>query len=234
MNNQVPLKKRRLAVFCIGVSACACALAAVGALLMPQRAAALIFTVVVCAASAIGAAVFEHSRVSPLRISLTSVMTALSVVGRVAFYAVPFFKPVSAAVILCGMWLGPVSGMVCGALSALLSGVFFGYGIWLPFQMTAWGLIGLLAGLMSAPLKKSRTLLSAYGVMAAVFFSAFMDVFTVLEFAGGFSITAYSAAILTAVPITLIYAASNVIFLLALARPVGRRLDRIEQKYGKI
>ena len=61
-----------------------------------------------------------------------------------------------------------------------------------------------------------------------------MDVFTVLEFGGGFSLTLYSAALLSAAPVTLVYAVSNIIFLLAFARPVGKRLERTEQKFGKV
>ena len=151
----------RCAIFCTCTAATAIFLCIAGVLVAPKRAEAFVFSVAVCACVLICAAVFEASRVSTLRISLTAVMTALSVLGRVAFYAVPFFKPVSAAVILCGMWLGPISGAVCGALSALLSGVFFGFGIWLPFQIVAWGAIGLFAGLLASPMKKSRTLTCA-------------------------------------------------------------------------
>lgn len=230
----LPRSRKGFAVFCICTVFSAVAIALIGSFLMPRRAAALCFTVAVCACAVLGSGIFERSRISTLNISLTAVMTALSVVGRVAFYAVPFFKPVSAAVILCGIWLGPVSGMICGALSALLSGVFFGYGIWLPFQMAAWGLIGLFAGILSSPLKKSRILTVLFGIASALFFSAFMDVFTVLELGGGFNLAAYGTALIAATPVTLIYAVSNVIFLLVFIAPVGRRLERVERKYGKI
>ncbi|MBQ8387637.1 MAG: ECF transporter S component [Clostridia bacterium] len=225
--------KKKYILFSICTVAVAAAISLLGAMLFPDRAAALILTVWVCALTCIGAVAFEVSRISVLRISLTAAMTALSVVGRVVFYAVPFFKPVSAAVILCGIWLGPVPGMVCGALSALLSGVFFGYGLWLPFQILAWGVIGLIAGLLAKTLKKSRLLLCTYGIFAAVFFSAFMDVFTVLEF-GRFSAEMYVAAVIAALPVTVIYAASNLIFLLVLTPTVGRRMRRVEASFGGI
>ena len=83
---------------------------------------------------------------------ILAVMTALSVLGRFAFAAIPHFKPVSAIVIITGMYLGAQSGFLCGALSAVLSNILFGQGPWTPFQMLAWGLIGLFAALLGGAL----------------------------------------------------------------------------------
>lgn len=87
---------------------------------------------------------------------ILAVMTALSVLGRFAFAAIPHFKPVSAIVIITGMYLGAQSGFLCGALSAVLSNILFGQGPWTPFQMLAWGLIGLFAALLGGILKKKQ------------------------------------------------------------------------------
>ncbi len=202
-------------------------LSLIGTAVFPSRAASLVFTVAVCTLLVIGAAAFEGSKMPIVKISLISAMTALSVCGRVIFYPVAFFKPVSAIVIICGVCLGPVAGMICGGMSALVSGVFFGYGIWLPFQIFAWGLIGLLAGCLRRPMKKSMTLLCIFGAVSGVIFSAVMDIFTVLNFGEGFSAEMYLAAIISALPITAVYAVSNVIFLLALARPIEKKLARV-------
>lgn len=88
---------------------------------------------------------------------ILAVMTALSVLGRFAFAAIPHFKPVSAIVIITGMYLGAQSGFLCGALSAVLSNILFGQGPWTPFQMLAWGLIGLFAALLGGILKKTKS-----------------------------------------------------------------------------
>ena len=37
---------------------------------------------------------------------------------------------------------------------------------------------------------------------------------------------------LTALPVTLVYAAANVVFLLLLAKPIGEKLERVKIKYG--
>ena len=107
---------------------------------------------------------------------ILAVMTALSVLGRFAFAAIPHFKPVSAIVIITGMYLGAQSGFLCGALSAVLSNILFGQGPWTPFQMLAWGLIGLFAALLGGILRKNKIVLAVFGALAGVFYSLIMDI----------------------------------------------------------
>ncbi len=171
---------------------------------------------------------YEKKKVGSRRMILTAIMTALSAVGRL----IPVIKPVTAFTILSGMYLGPEAGFLTGALSALISNFYFGHGPWTPFQMFAWGFIGLLSGYMAKPLKKSRALLLGFGFLSGALFSAVMDVWTVLWYGEGFRIETYLAALYTAIPFTLIYGASNVLFLLILARPFGQKLERINVKYG--
>ena len=98
--------------------------------------------------------------------------------------------------------------------------------------MLAWGLIGLFAGLLARPLKKSRWLLLCYGLLSGVFFSLVMDVWTVLWYNGSFDAGLWLVAMGTALPHTVLYAASNFAFLWMLARPIGEKLERIHIKYG--
>ena len=163
---------------------------------------------------------------------ILSVLVALSVLGRFVFSALPHFKPVTAIVVIAGMYLGAESGFLCGALSAVLSNIMFGQGPWTPFQMFSWGLIGFLAATASPILKKSRLALALYGVFSGVIFSLLMDGFSVLWAEGTFSLSRYGAFVVAALPVTAIYAVSNVIFLLALSVSMGEKLERITKKYG--
>ena len=175
---------------------------------------------------------FEKKTIGSRRLVIISVMTALSVVGRLVFSAVPGFRPITALVVITAIYLGGESGFMVGCMSALVSNFFFGQGPWTPFQMFIWGMIGLLAGLLAKPLKKSRVLLSLYGVFAGVAYSFFMDIWTVLSYADTISWQLYVAALGAAVPYTVMYAVSNVIFLLLLGKPFGEKLERIKVKYG--
>ena len=170
---------------------------------------------------------FDRRTTGTRRMVLVAVMTALSVAGRL----IPVVKPTTALTILAGMYLGPQAGFLTGALSAVISNFYFGQGPWTPFQMLAWGLCGLFAGYLAKPLR-NRAVLISYGALTGVLFSAVMDVWTVMWSTDSPSLALYGAAMLTALPYTVLYCLSNAAFLLLLARPIGSKLERIKIKYG--
>ena len=161
------------------------------------------------------------------RMVLIAIMTALSITGRL----IPFFKPVTAISIITGAYLGCGSGFLVGALSALLSNFYFGQGPWTPFQMLAWGSIGIVSGLLSKPIKNSRVFLMIFGVLSGIAYSLVMDIWTVLWYAKGFDLALYGTAIITAIPHTVLYSISNIIFLFIMAKPFGEKIERIKIKY---
>lgn len=175
---------------------------------------------------------FERRKTGTRRLILVAVMTALSVAGRFIFSVIPAFKPITAVVVITAIYIGSEAGFLTGALSAVISNFYFGQGPWTPFQMLSWGLIGLFAGLLSAPLKKNRVLLSVYGIFAGAAYSFVMDIWTVVWYNGSLDPDLYIAAMLTALPYTIIYSISNMIFLNLLARPFGEKLARVKIKYG--
>lgn len=174
------------------------------------------------------AAGYERRQTGSRRLVIAAVMTALCVAGRF----IPFFKPVTALTVISAIYLGGETGFLVGAMSAALSNIYFGQGPWTPFQMLAWGLIGLAAGYLSRYLKKSRALLLTYGVISGALFSFIMDIWTVLWYSGAFSLKLYAAAIISALPHTVLYAVSNFLFLWFLAEPIGQKLERVRIKYG--
>ena len=175
---------------------------------------------------------FDKKVVGTRRMVIIAVMTALSVIGRSVFSIIPAFKPITAIVIITAIWIGPESGFLVGSLTAVISNFQFGQGPWTPFQMFAWGMIGLIAGYLGKPLRKSRVALAVYGAFAGIAYSMIMDIWTVLWYGEGFQWNLYVAALATALPYMIGYAASNVIFLLVLGRPFGEKLQRVKLKYG--
>ena len=176
--------------------------------------------------------VFEKGRGGTKQLILIAVMVAIAVVGRILLAPVPAFKPVTAIVVITAMYFGGQAGFMTGAMTAIISNFYFGQGPWTPFQMFVWGLIGLLAGLLGDRLKRSKLLLVVYGVVSGAIFSLLMDIWTVLWADGGFNLSRYGAATLSALGFTLTYAISNVIFLLLFSKPIGRILERVKVKYG--
>lgn len=175
---------------------------------------------------------FERKESSSKELVVLAVMIAISAAGRFVFAWLPGFKPVTAITVITALCLGRESGFAVGSLSAVVSNIYFGQGPWTPFQMFAWGFIGFTAGLFAKPLKKSKALLCVFGAVAGVVFSLIMDVWTTVWADGTFNAARYGAAILSALPVTIEYAVSNVIFLLILAKPIGEKLERIKKKYG--
>ncbi len=170
----------------------------------------------------------ERKEIGTRRMVLVSVLVALCIAGRM----IPFFKPITALTILAAMYLGCEAGFLTGAMAALLSNFYFGQGPWTPFQMFAWGMIGFAAGLLGNPLRRSRAFLLAYGVLSGILYSLLMDVWTVLWYQNAFDWQLYLAAVTAALPHTLLYAVSNLLFLWWLAKSVGEKLERVKVRYG--
>lgn len=175
---------------------------------------------------------FERKESSSKELTLLAVLVALSAAGRFIFAWLPGFKPITAITVIVAIYLGKEAGFVVGSLSAVISNFYFGQGPWTPFQMFAWGLIGLIAGMLAGALKNHRWFLYLFGAAAGVLFSFTMDVWSTLWADGGFNVSRYLASLVTALPVTVQYAVSNVIFLVLLERPMGEKLERVKNKYG--
>lgn len=100
------------------------ALLALGSRLLQDRKYNLISVLIVLAACFAFYFTYEKREGSIRRMVLLAVMTAISVTGRFIFGPVPFFKPVTAVVVLTGIFIGPESGFLVGSLSAVISNIF--------------------------------------------------------------------------------------------------------------
>lgn len=170
-------------------------------------------------------------------IVLLSVMTALCVLARTAFYMFPEFKPVTAMVILSGAALGAESGFMIGSMTMLCSNIIFGQGPWTPWQMFVMGIIGFLSGIFfgSGKIPIRKTYLIIFGIISTVIiYGGIMDpaaaVISHIELTPQ-TFFAYCAA---GLPMNLIHAASTALFLFIGSYPVLKKTERIKHKYGII
>lgn len=176
---------------------------------------------------------FERGKNGARELAVIAVMTAFSVVGRLVFAPLPGFKPVTAFTVISGVALGPEGGFLVGSLTAVVSDFFFGQGPWTPFQMFSWGILGFLSGvLLFRANKKSLAVICLLGAAGGAVFSLIMDIWTTLSLDGGFVWRRYAANVFAGLPFMGIYALSNVVFLLLLAKPFLSKLERIKTKYG--
>lgn len=175
---------------------------------------------------------FESLNVPPKQIMPIVVLASIAVVGRIVFAAIPNFKPVTAVVIIAGLCFGRWSGFLTGALVALGSNLFFGQGVWTPWQMYAWGMIGLIGGILAEKgLLKNKWGISIFGFLSALAYGFVMDTYVVSY---TFPITLSSAitVYLAGIPHNIMHAVATVVFLFLLYSLWTKRLDRIKLKFG--
>lgn len=89
------------------------------------------------------------------------------------------------------------------------------------------GFLGFLAGCLSGVLRRSRIGAALYSMFAGVLFSMIMDIWSALWLDGVLTLHRYLVLCLSALPFTVTYAVSNVVFLLILMKLVGEVLERL-------
>ena len=170
-----------------------------------------------------------------------AVLIALAVASRAAFFWFPNFKPIAAIVILAGIAFGPQAGFMTGALSMLVSNFMFGQGPWTPWQMLAFGLAGLVFGILSQKGKipsKDYTRKQVIFLTVGSFFFTWCIIGPLLDVCALFlmvnDITVESALTIFAsgVPVNLTRAIATAILMFLIANPLLDKLERVKVKYG--
>lgn len=175
---------------------------------------------------------FEKKRTGTRRLVIIAVMTALAVAGRFIFSPIPGVSPITPLAIIAALYMGGETGFLVGSMAALISNFYAGQGVWTPFQMLAWGLVGLIAGLLAKKLRGNTVRLSIYAFFSGILYSLIMDIYTVFWMHQTFSLKLYITTVAASLLHTGIYAVSNVIFIILLEKPIGEKLERIKTKYG--
>lgn len=90
--------------------------------------------------------VFEHRKPKAREIVIISSLSALTVCANLLSGYTVRVHAGTALVIVSGIALGPEAGFLIGALSRFVCNFFTGQGVWTPWQMVAWGIIGFISG----------------------------------------------------------------------------------------
>src|SRR5580704_6732212 len=93
---------------------------------------------------------YERSRPSARMAAVVATLAAVAALGREAFVALPEVKPITAIVLVVGYVLGPLPGFTVGAIGMLASNVMLCQGPYTPWQMAAWGMVGVAGALLGA------------------------------------------------------------------------------------
>jgi energy-coupling factor transport system substrate-specific component len=179
-----------------------------------------------------GFAWYERSQPSARVLALVGTLAALAVLGRIAFAPIPNVKPTSDLVLLSGYVFGGAPGFAVGAVAALASNFFFAQGPWTPWQMAAWGGIGVAgAGLArTSGGRLGRVPLALACGLAGLGYGVVLNFGSVVTLGGGALGERFLAYQATSLPWDLAHAAGNVAFFLLFGPGLVRTLRRFRTR----
>jgi energy-coupling factor transport system substrate-specific component len=170
---------------------------------------------------------YERRRPSARMVAVVGTLAALAALGRDAFVALPDVKPITAMTFVVGYALGPLPGFTVGALGMLLSNFLLGQGPYTPWEMAAWGCVGL-AGAALGALSGRRVGRVSLALGCALAALAAKEMMNVYEWTIGASHT--PAALLAVASVSLPYDLTDTVASLLFALVFGLELARVLER----
>ncbi len=180
---------------------------------------------------------FESRKPRARELVVISVLCAIGVAGRAAFFMLPQFKPVAALVIIAGVCFGGETGFLVGAVTGFISNFFLGQGPWTPWQMFSFGIIGFISGILFRKgfLKQSKTVLCIFGFLSTlIIYGGIMNPASILMWQHHITWEMIATSYIAAIPLDLIHSFSTAFFLWFISEPMIEKIERIKVKYGLI
>ncbi|MBM7652954.1 ECF transporter S component [Neobacillus cucumis] len=179
---------------------------------------------------------FETRNVEPRELVLLAVLASIAAVGRIPFASLPSVQPTTFVIMMSGYVFGAESGFVIGAVAALASNMILGQGPWTPWQMVAWGLVGLTAGwLKNTFLMQHKWGQILFGVIWGYLFGWIMNLWgflAIIQSGGADTLKAFIVYMIGSATFDTFHAISNVFFLLVFGGIWIKILNRFKRKYG--
>jgi energy-coupling factor transport system substrate-specific component len=180
-----------------------------------------------------GFAWYERAHPTARVIALVATLAALAALGRIAFAPLPNVKPTTDIVLLSGYVLGGAPGFAVGAVAALASNLFFGQGPWTPWQMAAWGGVGVGGAALArvAGRELGRLWLAAACTVAGLAFGAVMNLHLWVNYSGDHTTAKLAATFAGSLPFDVAHAVGNAAFCLAFGPALVRALSRYRTRF---
>jgi energy-coupling factor transport system substrate-specific component len=174
---------------------------------------------------------YERRRPSARMVAVVATLAAIAALGRDAFVALPDVKPITAITFVVGYALGPLPGFSVGAIGMLASNMMLGQGPYTPWQMAAWGLVGL-AGAAVGRLggrRLGRMPLALGCALAALAAKEIMNLYT-WTIGAIHTPAAFVAIAGTALPFDITDVVATFLFALAFGPELARLLARTRER----
>ncbi len=178
---------------------------------------------------------FENRKIKTSELVTVALTVALAVSARAVTAFLPQVKPTCAVIIVAAAAFGANAGFVTGCVSMLISNLFFGQGMFTPFQMLGMGLVGFFCGLIFCGRKISQNRFAVSligGIMTFFVYGIAVDTCSVLMLAANLSFKSAVGIYLAGVPFNLIHAATTALLLFFIGKPAADKFARLRVKYG--
>lgn len=179
----------------------------------------------------VGWLAYERSRPSARMVAVVATLAAVAALGRDAFVALPEVKPITAMTLVVGYSLGPLPGFAVGAIGMLASNVMLGQGTYTPWQMAAWGMVGLGGAALGSLTRRrlGRIPLALACAAAALFAKEVMNLYT-WTIGASHTFAALVFAVGQGLPFDLVDVGASLFFGLAFAPELARVLARMRAR----
>lgn len=177
---------------------------------------------------------FEGRKPQARELVVVAVLCALAVAGRVVI-PIPNFKATYAIIMLSAIALGPETGFLIGAMTALTSNFFFGQGPHTPWQMMAYGVAGLIVGFAYQQkwLKRKPMHMALFGaVLIIAIIGPILDTCTIFLLQSEITAASAAAQYLSGLPVNVSQAIATFLVIRFLGEPLLEKLDRVKVRYG--
>lgn len=174
---------------------------------------------------------FEGTTHGSKEIALISILATISAVLRVPFAAVPGVQPCTYLIICSGYVFGPVAGFMVGAMTPLISNFFLGHGPWTPYQMLAWGLVGVSAAYLRR-FHPGRKLLVLFGLVWGYAYGGIMNIWFWTSFIYPLTLTTFAASQLNSVWFDTLHAVGSAAFLSIFGIKTIAILERFKRRFN--
>jgi energy-coupling factor transport system substrate-specific component len=174
---------------------------------------------------------FEAAALGSREIALVAMLGTIAAVSRVPFAVIPSVQPCTYLIICTGYVFGPVAGFMVGAVTALVSNFFLGQGPWTPYQMFAWGLVGISAAYLRY-LRPGRLALSLFGAAWGYLYGWTVNLWFWVSFIYPLTARTFFLYQLNSVWFDTFHAIGNFIFLWFFALKTIAILERFKQRFS--
>lgn len=174
---------------------------------------------------------FEAAAISSKEIALVAMLGTISAVSRIPFAVIPNMQPCTYLIICSGYVFGPVAGFMVGAVTALVSNFFLGQGPWTPYQMFAWGLVGVSAA-YTRRFKPDRIWLIIFGAIWGYLYGWIMNTWFWVSFIYPLTLRTFIVYQLNSIWFDTFHAIGNAIFLGLFGMKTIAILERFRKRFS--